>query len=206
MDSNHTAPGKESAAEPPPSRPLGRFQFGLDRLMGVTLAVAVFLAVLRWWGMAGFVTLMFLAVPLCLSRRGVPADLLLLKSAAIYCFVSVLTLPLWKEWWLGELPPLAIFQLPKVEFAKWLCERMVMSVMGPLGLSRGSYSPDYIAARPYALAIAYLVPLVVLLAIVWLRRRRVAPYLRWTCVLLVAAVVDFVFTLVFVGGPGPTLY
>jgi hypothetical protein len=32
-----------------------------------------------------------------------------------------------------------------------------------LGLSRGSFSPDYILARPYALAIAYLIPLSILL-------------------------------------------
>ena len=81
-----------------------------------------------------------------------------------------------------------------------------MDLMGPFGLSRGSFSPDYAMARPYALAIAYLIPLGVLLPVLWVRTRMAPPFGRWTCVLIIIALLDFFLTLVFAGGPGFTIY
>src|SRR6185503_21078749 len=71
-----------------------------------------------------------------------------------YCGLSCLTLPFIGKFWLGELPVLATLQLPKIAVAGWLRTHVVMEAIQWLGLSKGSFSPDYILARPYALAIA----------------------------------------------------
>ncbi len=81
-----------------------------------------------------------------------------------------------------------------------------MAAIRRLGLSRGSFSPDYILARPYALAIAYLIPLGILLATLWVRKRLAPPYRHWTIALILVAIVDFCFTLTFAGGPGSSIY
>ena len=84
----------------------------------------------------------------------------LILAALGYCTLSSLTLPLMSGVWLGELPLLALIQLPKIAVANWLRVHVVMKAMKPLGLSRGNFSPDYVFARPYALAIVYLVTLI----------------------------------------------
>src|SRR3954468_21215999 len=80
-----------------------------------------------------------------------------LRVLTAYFVVSIITLPFLDALWLGELPLPGIVQLPKTAFAGWLRTAVVMPALGPLGRSRGSFSPDYMTARPYALAIAYLV-------------------------------------------------
>src|SRR4029078_5978016 len=82
-----------------------------------------------------------------------------------YCALSCLTLPFIGRVWLGELPVLAVIQLPKIALADWLRTHVVMEAITFLDFSRGSCSPDYILARPYALAIAYLIPMAVIGAI-----------------------------------------
>jgi hypothetical protein len=45
-----------------------------------------------------------------------------------------------------------------------------------------------------------------LFAIVFVRTRMASPYGHWTCILLIAATLDYCCTLAFAGGPGFTLY
>jgi hypothetical protein len=181
-------------------------QFGLARLMVFMLAIAVFMALIRWWGPAGLVVSTVPLFAMWLTRRGTPFDLALVKSLIAYCVASLLTLPLLDALWFGEVPLLAIIQLPKTEFAHWLRTNVVMEAITMLGWSQGSFSPDYIAARPYALAIAYLLPLGLLLAVIWARTRMAHPYGVWACVLLMVATLDFWCTLALAGGPGLSVY
>jgi hypothetical protein len=76
------------------------------------------------------------------------------------CIISILTLPLMNVVWLGEIPLLALIQLPKIAVASWLREHVVMEVIKILGWSKGSFSPDYMTARPYGLGLAYSIPLI----------------------------------------------
>jgi hypothetical protein len=131
---------------------------------------------------------------------------LALKCFVAHCVVSVLTLPFIDELWLGEVPVLVVVQTAKTALAGWLRTEVVMRAIAALGLSRGSYSPDYAAAGPWALAIVYLAPLAVLLGLLWVRTRPAQPVRFWACLLLVAAAVDFCFTLRFASGPGLTIY
>src|SRR4051812_844377 len=94
------------------------------------------------------------------GKRGIFFGLLL--SFVGYCVLSCLTLPLIGRVWLDELPVLAAIQLPKIAVANWLRTHIVMEAMKLLGSSRGSFSPDYILARPYALALVYLIPMAVI--------------------------------------------
>jgi hypothetical protein len=192
--------------EQPEPRRRHPWQFGFSRLMLLTLAIAVALAFTRWWGIAGVVAFLVLAIPMWLRRRSTEAVLVLLKSLSAYGVASALTLPFLDRLWLGEIPLLALVQVPKVEFAQWLCRNVVMAAIQHLGLSRGSFSPDYILARPYALAIAYLIPLSVLLATVRVRTQMAAPYRVWSYVLIIVAFLDYGFTLIFAGGPGLSIY
>jgi hypothetical protein len=138
-------------------------------------------------------------------REGL-AYMLVLRCFVGYFVASALTLPFLNALWLGELPLLAVVQLPKIGLAGWLRTQVVMVVIRALGLSRGSFSPDYIMARPYALVIAYLIPLGIILGVVWVRTRMEKPYRWWVWVLLIMAGVDFGLTLYFAGGPGLTIY
>jgi hypothetical protein len=97
-------------------------------------------------------------------------------------------------------------QLPKIEYADWLRSGLVMQAIRNLGLSRGSFSPDYILARPYGLAIAYLFPLTVFVAVVWMRTWMSKPYGRLTVMLLAVAAIDFVATLYFANQRYLTIY
>ncbi len=171
--------------------------------MTVVLAIAVCLALVRYWGMAGLFVFAIGAGALT-QRSESGAYQFVLKSLIAYCIASTLTLPFLDSLWLGELPLLAVIQLPKVALADWLRSEVVMELIARLGLSSGSFSPDYIAARPYGLAMAYLIPLGILLPTIWLRTRTVS--LGWTSVLLIVSVVDFCFTLIFAGGPGLSVY
>ncbi|MBA2706353.1 MAG: hypothetical protein H0U59_00930 [Gemmatimonadaceae bacterium] len=132
--------------------------------------------------------------------------LLVLKSLAGYLAVSTITIPFLKAIWLGELPLLALIQVPKISMANWIRVDVVMRAINWLGLSSGSFSPDYGRARPYGLAIAYLVPLAIVSGVVWVRTRMQQPYRRWTCVLLGAAVVDYAMTMIFADGPSVSMY
>ncbi|MEN6365628.1 MAG: hypothetical protein ABFC88_02305 [Thermoguttaceae bacterium] len=86
-----------------------------------------------------------------------------------YFALCSVTIPFINAWWLGELPVLAVIQLPKIVFAGWLRTEVVMKAIQLLELSHGSSSPDYSMARPYGLALAYLLPLGIVLSVFWLR-------------------------------------
>lgn len=124
-----------------------------------------------------------------------------------WCALSCLTLPFIGRVWLGELPILAVIQLPKIAIAGWLRTHVVMETITFLGFSRGSFSPDYILARPYALALAYLIPLA-FIGVASLRRFRFRDeQLGFVAVaLLVMAVIDYVCTLTFADGRFLTIY
>ncbi len=83
-----------------------------------------------------------------------------LKAGIAYCVVSILTIPFVGAIWLGELPVLALIQLPKITVAGWLRQHVVMEAIKSLGFSKGSFSPDYAMARPFGLALAYSIPIV----------------------------------------------
>ena len=130
-----------------------------------------------------------------------------LRALIGYFIFSTITLPFIGRVWLGEIPVLALLQLPKTIFAGWLRTQIVMKAVKPLGLSQGSLSPDYLTARPYALAIAYLALGVVVVIISWGklrsdRRRRRLLLLAF----LLAAGLDFWATLFFASGRSLTLY
>lgn len=124
-----------------------------------------------------------------------------------WCALNCLTLPFIGRVWLGELPVLAVIQLPKIAVAGWLRTHVVMDVITFLGFSRGSFSPDYILARPYALALAYLIPMAVI-GVSSLRRFRFSDERRGfvTVAFLSAAALDYVFTLIFADGRLLTIY
>ena len=121
-----------------------------------------------------------------------------------YCVFSCLTLPSVGRFWLGEIPVLALLQLPKIAVAGWLRTHVVMEALPFFGLSQGSFSPDYILARPYALAIVYLIPMIIV-GVVGLRRFDRRRFLM-AVVFLIAAGIDYVFTLIFADGRSLTIY
>jgi hypothetical protein len=130
----------------------------------------------------------------------------LMRTLIVYFLLSTITLPFIDDLWLGELPLLALIQLPKVSFASWLRSDVVIPLMRLVGSSRGSPSPDLIRASPYALAMAYVIPLGIF-TLVMLFRRRTVPLARWPLMIMIAlAALDYAFTLAFACGPGFTLY
>jgi hypothetical protein len=129
-----------------------------------------------------------------------------MKSSIVYFVLSIATLPYEDSLWLGEAPVLAILQLPKTDFAHWSCSIIIYRVMGPLGLSRGSFSPDWSAAKPYALALAYVIPIGGMLAVIAWRTRMAAPYRYWAVALVTLAVIDYLMMRAYASGPGLSIY
>jgi hypothetical protein len=115
----------------------------------------------------------------------------------IYYLVSIVTLPALNAIWYGELPLLAVIQLPKVEPARYLRTHVVMPLIQDLGLSRGSYSPDLTLASPLALAIVCLVPMLLLLAYLLCQRGFFRRHIRLVAAVAVLAIIDFGWTLMF---------
>jgi len=129
----------------------------------------------------------------------------LLKCLIIYCMVSTLTLPFLGDVWFGDVPVLALVQVPKVSLANWLRQDVVMELIKLFGFSRGSFSPDYMAARPYALAAAYLNPMLIVAAGAC-RPNASARNRKLALVLAGAALVDFVVTLALANTRRITIY
>lgn len=141
------------------------------------------------------------------ERRSLAARLVRAARRCLiaYFIVSLVTLPFVDAWWIGELPVLALVQVPKTALAGWLRADLVVPLIRLVGLSAGSFSPDYLLARPYALALAY--GLVVGPASApWRAGGRRAGGRRAAWVLAAVAGADFVATLSLAGGPGLTLY
>lgn len=129
-----------------------------------------------------------------------------LRWATRYLLVSVVSLPFVGEVWLGELPLFAVWQLPKLAVANWLRVDVVMAFIRWAGWSSGSFSPDYILARPYALALLYVIPLLTIGS--WWRSREVLWREHRSMMTAFAAMsaVDFAFTLAFGATRSLTIY
>jgi len=122
-----------------------------------------------------------------------------------YFVLSAATIPFAGRVWLGEIPPLALIQIPIVVPAKW-CQNLVLLGMGSAGLSSGSASPDRIASRPWGLVLVYLLALVPVMVAVWYWTRMRPPYGRLAITLAAVAVVDFFLMVLLAGGPGFSMY
>lgn len=134
-----------------------------------------------------------------------PACLGLLLGSIGYCAISLQTVPFLNGFWLGEIPIFAIWQGPKVQFANWLLAHAVQPVIVLLGLSR-SPSPDHILGRPYGMLLAYLIPAVLITALIGIRTRFERPHGILLALLLSLAVVDFLMTMQFANGRFLTIY
>jgi hypothetical protein len=130
-----------------------------------------------------------------------------IKILMAYCLVSIATLPFLNWLWLGELPVLAVVQAPKLGPATIARKQIVMPLIGMLGLSKGSFSPDYIMARPYGLLLVYLVPAGIIIgyAIGSVEARRTKRGMLILAMVILCA--DYVCTMIFgAGPPGITIY
>ena len=123
-----------------------------------------------------------------------------------YCCLSMLTLPFLNSLWLGEVPVLAVIQLPKTLPAIWARTGIVMPAIRVLGVSRGSFSPDYILARPYGLLLVYLVPAAAIAGCAFVSTPAPKSGKRLPALVLVLLSIDYVLTLMLAGGPGLTVY
>jgi hypothetical protein len=120
---------------------------------------------------------------------------MLVACAAIYYLLSALTLPIVNKLWFGELPLFGIVQLPK-SFLKSIVHDALMFVMNGVGLSRGSFSPDYIATHGLAMVVMTTAPALLLIVVLKLFRR--LPHRgRLIAVVFVCATIDAVVTLWF---------
>ncbi len=131
---------------------------------------------------------------------------LALKGGLAYCVVSIVTLPFIGSVWLGEIPLLALIQLPKIGVASWLREHVVMEVIKMLGWSKGSFSPDYAMARPYGLGLAYSIPLMLVSLSLLPPGCSSGRHRRLTLIFFAALLVDGVFTYVFTDRRSFSLY
>jgi hypothetical protein len=169
--------------------------------------MAIFVAVVAVTAgaLAIWCTVRFVNLP---NRREWLARVLLpwiLKSLIAYFVVSAATIPFAGKVWLGEIPLLALIQIPIVALAKW-CQDLVILGMRSTGLSTGSASPDLIASRPWGLVLAYLLALGPVLVAVWYWTRMKPPFGWLAAILALVAVVDFFLIVCLAGGPGFSMY
>ncbi|MGB0952644.1 MAG: hypothetical protein ACPG31_05430 [Planctomycetota bacterium] len=106
--------------------------------------------------------------------------------------LSVATLPFVEEVWVGELPLLAVLQVPKTGIANWVVDPVVIPVMKMTGNDQGSRSPNLIAAQPYAMALTFLLAYGSLLLLVKLRHGFAKPHGGWVLVVLALGDVQIV--------------
>ena len=140
---------------------MARWQFGLGQIMRWIGAVAVSLAIVRWSGVFAAVWLLVVvvaAVGLRLLNPQAPTELLGLKGLTAYFVVSAATLPFVNLVWIGELPLLALVQLPKLGFASGL-RGIISELFGPVRKSMMLFALDDTGASFFALVLAYLIPL-----------------------------------------------
>lgn len=128
-----------------------------------------------------------------------------------YFAVSILTLPFGGKVWLGEIPLPALIQLPKLNPAHWFRKHIVILLIDKLGYSSGSFSPDFLLARPYGLLFPYAVLMACILAVLFYCRARAQnPGGKGNTILVVALlffiIPDYFATLKFADGPGFSMY
>ncbi len=126
-----------------------------------------------------------------------PSQALALPFLALgtYYIISSLTLPFADDLWFGELPALAIVQLPKMYFFDAAREAIIL-LMRKWGLSSGSASPDLMAAGPWAMAVLFTVPATVVIGLTGLVRR-ISSMRWWILLLLATAAADAAVTIWF---------
>jgi hypothetical protein len=137
---------------------------------------------------------------------GLGAHGILVRLLLAYLVACSITIRLIDTWWVGEIPMLALIQLPKIGPAQWLRQHVVMPLIVSFGKSSGSFSPDYVTAGPYALAIVYVLAVGLVLLVGVRRMRSSRRDLAWALVLVAVAVIDFALTLRFARGPGLSIY
>ena len=115
--------------------------------------------------------------------------------ACSYYVVSALSLPFAGRFWVGELPVLAVPQLPK-SFLKSAFQHLLLGMVEALGLSRGSRSPDYLATHDLALGLMLALPAVAL-AVALLLPKRVPNRGWWIAAVLLGAAIDAAVTFWF---------
>ena len=122
-----------------------------------------------------------------------------------YFIISMITIPFINSIWFGELPVLAVIQLPKVIPANAIRRYYAVSLAKELNISKGSFSPDYGLARPYALSIIYIIPLLILVfyALCIKNKKESGKYLLF---FLFFSTLDYLFMLHFSHTPGLTIY
>jgi len=116
---------------------------------------------------------------------------------AAYFLLSTLTLPIVSTLWISELPVLALVQIPKLLPANAIRKNIVMEYYKSAGTSRGSFSPDYLAARVPALTITYAIPLFIIGLITLIRYRADRRVVLLTLLVAALAAVDYFATLQF---------
>ena len=133
--------------------------------------------------------------PLPRTARSLPRlSILFVVALVLYYLLSSVTLPFANRFWLGEIPPLALIQIPK----SWLHHEIqagLIWLLHVLEMNSGSTSPDMIRTQPWAMTMmCMLPPATVLLA---------ARCLRWRCpryqlaILIVLAACDAAVTFWF---------
>lgn len=124
----------------------------------------------------------------------------ILKASVLYLLVSSATLPFLFTLWLSELPIFAVIQLPKVFAAKWVRDLIVFHLLD------GPVSPARTLARPYGLAVVYLLSVIGLLAMGGFCKRREHPYGVWSGILIAAATIDYILSLMLLRQGATVLY
>ena len=104
-------------------------------------------------------------------------------SAVTFCFID--------RWWLGELPPLVLIQLPKI-FTFQQCQALLLKAVAWGGVSTGSASPDYLMVRPYAFTLMYVLLLTLAYGVSrTLVKESCRTHTKLLVWVLVAAMLDF---------------
>lgn len=188
-----------------PDKP-SRWQFGLRDLLVATMHVCLLMGMGAWLGFSGVTLYVLLLITWRLYWGDERTHLRMLKLLAAYAVLSMATLPLKNEWWVGEMPMFVLPQTPKTQLASDVRRILIFDVVRPLGLSRGSFSPDWSLVRPYALAIVYVVPLAVWLTMIGRRTKFRPPHGWWALGVVVLAAADYCMTYVYSHGPGVSFY
>jgi hypothetical protein len=119
----------------------------------------------------------------------------LLVALTVYYVFSSITLPWADDLWWGEIPVLALFQIPKSTLFDRTSNWMVKMAF-ELGIDRGSHSPTSIAVWPWAITITIMLPSVPMISAVAICRRW-KPCQKWIWLLIAVATIDAMTTIWF---------
>ena len=123
-----------------------------------------------------------------------------------YFVISIVTIPSINSIWIGDIPALAVIQAPKTIPANSMRYYYAAGLAKKLNTSKGSFSPDYEFARPFALIIVYTFPLLILMSYYALIVKDKKGAWKYVLVLLFFSVIDYFYTLYFSHTPSLTIY